>query len=95
MDIIERSMLHDVIGSSEGKRGLSQLRANQLRRENSAGVAVRRRLPTCFGLRMKRRECPAAGRAQAGGHDDPSMVANALEHPRACWHFRPRQGPFP
>ena len=76
-------MLH-VIGSSEGKRDLSRLRMNQLRRENTAGVAVRL-------LRMKRREC-LAGRAQAGGHDDLSMVANAQEHPRACWHFPPRQG---
>ena len=75
---IERSMLH-VIGSSEGKRDLSRLRMNQLRRENTAGVAVRVRL-----LRMKRREC-LAGRAQAGGHDDLSMVANAQEHPFACW----------
>ena len=80
---IERSMLH-VIGSSEGKRDLSRLRMNQLRRENTASVAVHL-------LRMKRREC-LAGRAQAGGHDDLSMVANAQEHPRACWHFPPRQG---
>ena len=77
-------MLH-VIGSSEGKRDLSRLRMNQLRRENTAGVAVRL-------LRMKRRECLLAGRAQAGGHDDLSMVANAQEHPRACRHFPPRQG---
>ena len=57
---------------------------NQLRREHTAGVAVRL-------LRMKRRKC-LAGRAQAGGHEDLSMVANAQEHPRACWHFPPRQG---
>ena len=81
---IERSMFH-VIRSSEGKRGLSWLRMNhQLRRENTAGVAVRL-------FRMKRREC-LAGRAQAGGYDDLIMVANAQEHPRACWHFPPRQG---
>ena len=69
---------------SEGKRDLSRLTMNQLRRENTAGVAVRL-------LRMKRREC-LAGRAQAGGHDGPSIVANAQELLRACWHFPPRQG---
>ena len=83
---IERSMLH-VIGRSEGKRGLSRLRMNQLRRENTAGVAVRL-------LRMKRREC-LAGRAQAGSHDGPGIVANA-EGTSPCLLALPTEaGPFP
>ena len=36
---IERSMPH-IIGGSKGKRGLPRLRMNQLRRENTAGVAI-------------------------------------------------------
>ena len=54
---IERSVLH-VIGSSKGKRDLSRLRMNQLRRENTASVAVHL-------LRMKRRECPLDKRKRA------------------------------
>ena len=72
---MERSVLH-IIGSSKGNRRLSRLRMNQLRRENTAGVAVRL-------LRMKRREC-LAGRAQAGGHDDLSTMVAKLRRLLDC-----------
>ena len=78
-----RFVLWGVVGSCKGKRDLSRLRMEQLRRENTAGVAVRL-------LRMKRRQCPA-GRAQTGGNDDLSFMTSDPQDHGAFWHFPPRR----